>query len=268
MPLLSIKIIIFSLVQALTEFLPVSSSGHLILLHQIIGDNILNNITFDVALHGGSLLALIIIFFKDIKKITTNSVRCLLDKKNFIKSKDLGFIILIAIIPAGITGYFFEDYIGYIFRSPFMVAIFLILGSIFFVFAQAYSKNRRNINDIGPLDALFVGLMQCLALIPGVSRSGITISSSMMLNISKIDAAKFSFLLAIPIIFGAFIKKIFDVLQSNYDFSILIIGFVFSFIFSVVAIKILLKLLSSKYGLYPFVIYRILLAVAIFIFFV
>ncbi len=264
---LPLKIIIFSFIQALTEFLPVSSSGHLIILHQLIDDNILNNITFDVALHGGSLLALMVIFFRDIKSIISNSVSCLLSRKNLIKSKDLGLIIFIAIIPAAISGYFFEDYIGYVFRNPVTVALALIFGSIIFVFAQAYSKNRRNIKDIGILDALFVGVMQCLALIPGISRSGITISSAMMLNISKMDAAKFSFLLAIPIIFGAFIKKIFDILQSNYDFSVLIIGFIFSFVFSIIAIRLLLKLLSTKYGLYPFVIYRILLAITILVFF-
>ncbi len=267
MPLLSIKIIIFSFVQALTEFLPVSSSGHLIILHQFIDDNILNNLTFDVALHGGSLLALIIIFFKDIKNIIINSFDSLLKRKNLIKSKDLGFVIFFTIIPAGIAGYFFSDYFEYIFREPIMVAFALIFGSVFLILGEKICKNKKQIYDIGFRDAIFIGMMQCLALVPGVSRSGITISSGMILNISRKDAARFSFLLAIPIIFGAFIKKIFDNLESNYDFMILIMGFVFSFIFSVIAIKFLLKLLS-KFSLYPFVIYRILLAIALFIFFI
>ena len=123
MPLLSLKIILFSFVQAVTEFLPVSSSGHLVILHQFINDTILNNLTFDVALHGGSLLALIIIFFSDIRSIIKNSFTILISGKNLIRLKDLGFVIIVAIIPAVITGYLFTDYFEYLFLKNQLLPI-------------------------------------------------------------------------------------------------------------------------------------------------
>lgn len=267
MDLMYLKVALFSIIQALTEFLPVSSSGHLVVLHNIFNDEITNNIAFDVMLHGGSLFAIIIYFWKDLIGIVKSFFYKLFhDKKSLIK--DEGSIILVGIIPAGILGYFFNDIVEYIFRKPLSVSIALIFGSLIFILAEKIYKPKKSLKDINFLDAVFVGFMQCLSLIPGISRSGITISSAMIRNVKREDAARFSFLMAIPLIFGAFIKNLFDVFGSGMHFQLLFLAFCLSFVFSILALKILMVLLKKSFGLYIFAFYRIILAIAIIIFLV
>lgn len=263
MDFLFIKIILFALIQSLTEFLPVSSSGHLVLLHNIFTDNVLNSIGFDIALHAGSLLAIILYFFKDIIKIVKDFFHVLFSNTRLLKN-DLGFLLIIGSIPAIIVGYFFGDFIEYFFRKPLSVAIALICGAILFVLAEKFYKPRKALNNISLSNSIFVGFSQCLALIPGVSRSGMTIVSSMFSGLERKDAAKFSFLLAMPVIFGAFCKQFLAGIDIDSD--ILLLGIALSFIFSLFALKILMLLLKKSTGLYIFAIYRILLAIAILIF--
>ncbi len=265
MSILYLKIILFSLLQAITEFLPISSSGHLIILHNLFNDSILNNASFDIVLHSGSLLAIIIYFFKDIINIIKNFFNKLLKNTKEIKS-DMGFLIIIATIPAGLIGYFFDDIIEGAFRAPHVVAIALIIGSIIFILAEKLYRPNKEIKNISPLDSIFIGVLQCLAFIPGISRSGITISSGMFRGLNRQESARFSFLLAIPVIFGAFIKNIFEINKTNLEIYSLITAFVFCFLFSIISIKILFLLLKKSLGLYVFAIYRIILALIILIF--
>ncbi len=255
--------IILAITQALTEFLPVSSSGHLIIIHNLIHYNILNNLSFDVFLHGGSLLAIIIYFFSDIIKIGKNFV---VDLKNKNFQHDYLLFIIIAILPAVMVGYFLEDFIEKL-REPLIVAGALILGSIIFVLTERFFKASKGLKNLNFKDSIIIGLMQCLAFIPGISRSGITIVGGMHRGLSRRAAAKFSFLMAIPLLLGAFIKKIIDIsfLDINY-LKIYILGFLISFIFSLLAIKVLMKLLKNKYGLYGFAVYRLIIAIMILIF--
>lgn len=255
--------IILSMAQALTEFLPVSSSGHLIIIHNLIYSNVLNNLSFDVFLHGGSLIAIIIYFFSDIIKIGKNFVVDL-KAKNF--QHNFLLFIMIAILPAILVGYFLEDFIGEL-RSPLIVAGALIFGSIIFIVTERFFKVSKDIKNLNFKDSIIIGLMQCLAFIPGISRSGITIVGGMRRGLSRIEAAKFSFLMAMPLLLGAFIKKIIDIsfLDINH-LKIYILGFSISFVFSLLAIKILMKLLKNKYGLYSFAVYRIIIAIIILIF--
>lgn len=256
-----LQTILLSLVQGITEFLPVSSSGHLIIFHNLLNSDILNNLAFDVALHGGSLLAIFIFFYKDIQIAIINF-------RNNIKNKtlknDLLLIITISIIPAALIGLFFEDFIDDFLRKPIIVAGALIFGSILFVLTEKFFKKKKELSNINISNGIFIGILQCLAFIPGMSRSGITIVAGMNRGFSRIDAAKFSFLLAVPLLLGAFLKKTADVLTSTAQLNFyFVFGFFMSFIFSLLAIKILMKLLKAKSGLYIFAIYRIILAIII-----
>jgi undecaprenyl-diphosphatase len=259
-----LQTILLSLVQGLTEFLPVSSSGHLIVFHNLLNADILNNLAFDVALHGGSLLAIIIFFYKDIRVTINNFIT---NVRNKTLKNDLFIIIAISIIPAGIIGLFLEDFIDGFLRKPIIVAGALIFGSILFIGTEKFFKKKKELSNINIINGVFIGVMQCLAFIPGMSRSGITIVAGMNRGFSRVDAAKFSFLLAIPLLLGAFIKKTADVLTSTAQFNFyFVFGFFMAFIFSLLAIKILMKLLKAKFALYAFAIYRIILAIIIILF--
>ena len=257
-----IDILFLSLLQAITEFFPVSSSGHLILFHKFLSSNVLlDNISFDVVLHGGSLLAIIIFFYKDIESILKTFFS---DIKNKSLKNNLALIIFVTILPAGLVGYFFEDFIDSI-RDPRIVVFALIFGAILFLIAEKYFKQKKYISNITFLDGIFIGLLQCLSFIPGVSRSGITIFAGMGRGLGKIDAARFSFIMAIPLLLGAFIKKITDI-SSTDNYYVLFLGFILTALFSFFAIKFLMNILS-KLGLKVFAYYRIILAIIIIIFF-
>lgn len=258
-----LQTILLSLVQAATEFLPISSSGHLILFHSFLNSDILNSLAFDVVLHGGSLLAIIIFFWRDIKEIWFSLKK---DIKNKNLKNDLFFIIVISIIPAGLIGFFGEEQIDFL-RKPIVVAGALIFGSILFFIAEKFFKSKKNLINLNIRDGITIGVMQCLALIPGISRSGITIVAGMNRGLSRVEAAKFSFLLAIPLLGGAFIKKTVDVFTSTASFNFyFVFGFFFTFIFSLIAIKFLMRLLKSQSGLYSFAVYRIVISIIIIMF--
>ncbi len=255
--------ILLSLVQAITEFLPVSSSGHLIILHSLLNSEVINNLGFDVVLHGGSLLAIIIFFHKDIKNIISGFV---INYKNKTLSSDLMSIIAVSIIPAGLIGFFLEDAL-IIFRKPIVVAGALIIGAFLFIASEKFFQYKKDLSKIKISDGIFIGLSQCLAFIPGVSRSGITIIAGMNRGLTRVDAARFSFLLSIPLLLGAFIKKIIDILKFHSQFNIYFVwGFLITFLLSLLVIKILMKLLKNKSALYGFAIYRIIIAIIIIVF--
>lgn len=258
-----LKTILLSIIQAFTEFLPISSSGHLIIFHNLLDSDILNTLSFDVTLHGGSLLAIIVYFWKDIVSIVK---KFMFNIRNRTLNNDLILLIIIAIIPAGLVGYFFEDIINSL-RRPLIVAIALIFGSILFILVEKFFTHRKNLSNMGIIDSIIIGITQCLSFIPGVSRSGITIVAGMNQGLSRTDSAKFSFLLAIPLLLGALIKKTADVVTSTIGISIFFVfGFITTFIFSLFAIKILMKLLRGKFGLYGFAVYRIIIAIIIIVF--
>ncbi|HNV97332.1 MAG TPA: undecaprenyl-diphosphatase UppP [bacterium] len=246
---------LLSMIQSLTEFLPVSSSGHLILLHSILKDHsIINNISFDVALHFGSMLAIVVYFWKDILRLISS-----LFSKN---RNNLVFYIIIGIIPAGFCGYFLDSFIESL-RSVYVVLVSLIVGALIFIIVEKFSKTKKDLNNIDIKNSIFIGVMQCLSLIPGISRSGITVSAGMLSGLKRTDAAKFSFFMAIPLIFGAFIKETTDMV-SIVNINLFVFGIICSFVLSLLSIFILMKLLE-KYSLSIFAYYRIFLALIIFI---
>ena len=246
--------ILLSFVQAITEFLPISSSGHLILLHNLLKDSVLNNISYDVALHFGSILAILIYFWQDIKNI-------IFDFFSSPKKSNLLFFIFIGIIPAGFIGYFFSDFIDSL-RSVYIVVASLIFGAILFLLVEKYTKIKKDLKDINLFDSIFIGLMQVLSFVPGISRSGITISSGMIKGFSRVDAARFSFIMAVPLILGASIKEV-EYIQS--DINIFIFGLITSFVFSLFAVFIFINIIK-KYRLNVFAYYRLILAFFILIY--
>ncbi|NQU99627.1 MAG: undecaprenyl-diphosphatase UppP [Parcubacteria group bacterium] len=238
---------ILGLIQGLTEFIPVSSSGHLVIVREIFGIEDLG-IAFDAFLHLGTLLAVLIYFRKDFI--------------NIVKEKNIKFLkqVVIAIIPAGIIGLLFEDVISNFFRSTLGVSILMIAVGTIFIIAEKYNKiqkDKKEIKDITPLDALIIGLLQILALLPGVSRSGITISAGMFRKIKRVEATRFSFIMSAVIIFAASGKgaiSLFTDTGSMNELVVIIWGGVVAFISGYLSIKFLMNYLK-KHKLYIFSIY-------------
>jgi len=252
--------VIFGLVQGVGEFLPISSTAHLILLPFFTGwDD--PGLSFDVALHVGTLIAVLAFFWKDwlnIFSVALNSY-----KKEGIAGfkKETLYFLLIATIPGVIFGLLFEKKAETIFRSLPLIAIALIVAGVILYWADKKYQGKKNITGITFKDAVIIGLSQALAIIPGFSRSGMTISAGLFCGLNKISAARFSFLLSTPIILGAAILKVPSLIQFGISTSIIIAIFS-SAIFGYLAIKYLLKFLE-KYGYAIFFWYRLVLGIII-----
>lgn len=270
--------IILGITQGLTEFLPVSSSAHLIIVPNLFGWET-HSLVFDTTLHLGTSLALIVFFFKDIKTILMSLFIDIKDflvmgstHRSFSSNSMLGFKLVIASIPAMILGVLFNDYFETTFRALTWTSIFLLSGSVL-MFCAEYLYNKIHIEKVFETptvswrSSLIIGVFQSLALFPGMSRSGSTISGGMFLGLSKETAAKFSFLISLPIILGAGIYQLISSSLGELNLTVLLMGFVFSFFSGIVSIKFLLNFLKSN-KLYPFVIYRVLLALYLFLFFI
>ncbi len=261
--------IILGTVQGAAEFLPISSSGHLIVLPAIFHWKD-QGLAFDVALHMGTLIALIAYFWKDWAKIFSES--CLFDKFQYTKKPmrnlqllkdDLLFIIIISTVPGILAGLVLNDYAETIFRNPLLVGATLSIGAIFLFFSDRTGAKTVGFSQITLRSGFLIGLAQALAIIPGISRSGITITAALFLGLNRTAAARFSFLLSTPIIFGAAIKELPVLLREGTDLN-MIMGIAFAATSGYLAIKYMLKFLANNnYNI--FVVYRLLLALAIFI---
>lgn len=245
--------LLLGIIQGLTEFIPVSSSGHLVLAHELFGLEEVG-LAFDVALHGGTLLALIVFFYKDLLR---------LGKALFVKTKDtsLAWLLLLATLPAVFAGVVLESQAESAFRSTTLVAVNLIIVACFMLGAEYYSQRREKKVPLAKTktsQALAIGFAQALAIVPGVSRSGSTITAGLFTGFDRVSATRFAFLLGIPIIAGAFIKTALDgglgEFQNQAD--VFIVGMVAAFISGLIAIKFLLKFLSN-HSLAVFAYYRI-----------
>jgi undecaprenyl-diphosphatase len=201
--------------QGLTEVLPISSSAHLIIIPKLLGWAE-SGLTFDVALHLGSLIALSLYFWRDIFDMTYNFIGSISGKGLHTSGNRLPWYIIIGTIPAAIVGKTFEEPIEKIFRqSPTTICSFLIVFGLILAFADTTGAKRWKLDRINLKAALFIGLAQCLALIPGVSRSGITITAALLLGYNRETSARFSFLLSLPIVFGAAVLKVGHLLKTG-----------------------------------------------------
>lgn len=243
--------IILGIVQGITEFLPVSSTAHLILFPWFFGwKGAVDSLTFDVALHAGTLLALIGCFWKDWIEI-------------FLRKRRLLLFLVIATIPAGLAGILFKHAIEGSLRSPLIISITLILFGIVMLFSERMKKDRT-VKDVKISDALVIGISQAVALIPGVSRSGITISAGLFMGLKREESARFSFLLSTPVVLGAVLLEGRKLLLSpdNYDLNLFLAGLIASAISGLLAIRFLLYFFR-RHPLNIFVYYRFVLAVII-----
>jgi undecaprenyl-diphosphatase len=262
--------LILGIVQGLTEFLPVSSSGHLILVPKLF-DFKDQGLAMDAILHLGTLLAIIIYFREDLAKLTL----ALFKRDHDPDYHKLAWYIVWATFPAGIIGLIWGDLIEHELRNTTFVASNLLFWSFVFFWAERYSMNQKsaesNIACMTLGQVLFIGCAQAIALLPGTSRSGITISGGLLARLSPTTAARFSFLLGTPIILAAGAHKVLQLI-SYPDNSVHLsspqieIGFLVSFVVGYFSIKLLLSILS-RLGLLPFIIYRIILAITILILF-
>ncbi len=259
-----IQIIILGIIQGLTEFLPVSSSGHLILTPFILGFND-QGLALDAILHLGTLLAILIYFKNDLSNIFSG----LFDKNR--DSHRLAWRILWASLPAGIIGFFTANWIESNLRSASFVGANLLFWSLIFYFADHLSKSQRvsktKLSKLNFSQIFFIGCAQAIALLPGTSRSGITIAAGLFSNLDHVAATRFSFLLGTPIIFAAGMHKLIMLVSgppniTSYTNLHLLVGLTISFLVGLLAINLLLKIVE-KVGLMPFIIYRVLLGAAI-----
>lgn len=245
-----INYILLGIVQGITEFLPISSTAHLILVEKLLKIRT-SGLTVDVALHFGTLIALLFYFRRKYLKL----IRDLL--KGEIK---LFSLIVIATLPALIIAFLFEKTISTTLRSVNLLAVNLIIFGVLLYMFELISKKSKNIEKINFFDSMIIGIFQAIAVIPGVSRSGITVTGGLLRNFTKESAAEFAFLISAPIIFLASAKDGYDILNNSVNLNIfpLIIGALFSAIvgyFSIIAFLNYLK----KNSFLPFVIYRIVL---------
>jgi len=239
------------IVQGLTEFIPVSSTAHLILFPWFFNwSGQVDTLTFDIALHTGTLAALVLCFWRDWINLALRRQRL------------LGIIIL-ASVPAGIAGFFLNDIAENSLREPLLIVIMLVSVGVLMLISEKVYKHK-DLEETGLKDAIIIGIAQALAIIPGVSRSGITISAGLFRGFEREAAARFSFLLATPVIAGATLLHFEKALNGHehHDFEIFAVGIISSFITGFIAIKFLLKFLK-RYPLNLFVYYRFALSAII-----
>lgn len=259
------EIIILAIIQGLTEFLPISSSAHLILPSAVLGWHN-QGLAYDVAVHVGSLLAVMIYFRQDIMRLLAAWFRQGFSQQQSSDSK-LAWWVILATIPAVIAGFILKDVIEQYGRSALVIACTTIIFGLLLWYADRKATMQKSLEQITWKNALFIGLAQAIAVIPGTSRSGITMTAGLLLGLNRESAARFSFLLSIPIILGAGLLATVDLLQSPdpVQWMELLIGAMFSFICAYACIYLFLAWIS-RIGMLPFVIYRLILGVLLLLF--
>jgi undecaprenyl-diphosphatase len=257
---------ILGIVQAVTEFLPISSSAHLILARRALDFEAVDGLTFDVALHIGTLLAVVVYFWGDLRWLARGFLGSIARTNGPADPAGrLAWYVLAACVPAGLVGALFEKEIEYYFRHPSVIVVTLLLGAFLFFWVERRFQSNGEMQSLSLKQAVAIGAAQSLALIPGVSRSGITIVVGMMCGLRREQAARFSFLMASPLMLAAGLKKSIDLFGepiSSTEMTALLIGVATSAVAGWLVIRFLLNFLRSR-GLEWFAYYRIALAVLV-----
>jgi len=262
-----LEAILLGVVQGLTEFLPVSSSGHLLLGQYFLGvDQDRFGLPFDVALHLGTLLAVIAFFWRDLLRMARAFVRSLSRGRNPTDPDErLAYLILASTVPAALIGYFLESFFETAVRSPWVVVFNLVLVGILFIVAEDVGSKSRRADKLRFAEAVGIGLAQAAALVPGVSRSGATITLGLFLGLRREEAARFSFLMSVPIIAGAGSLQLAEVFSQGMDPSEAAMfgaGFVSSAVVGYLAIRFFLSFVAH-HTLRAFAYYRFGLAAVV-----
>lgn len=264
--------IILGLVQGLTEFLPVSSTAHLTVFPWLVGwdSPLLNSLTFDVALHMGTLAAVLLFFWRDWVALAGGFLASLRTRRLVDPRARLAWLVILGTIPAVIVGLLFERLVESSFRSPIQIALVLAAFSFVFLWAEWVARQRRGAADLRVWEAVAIGFAQAIAVVPGVSRSGATISAGLLLGLDRASAARFSFLLATPIIGGAGAKRLLELRNAAFagdDVTLMIVGALVAAVSGWLCIRWLLAYLSQD-SLRIFVWYRLAVAAVIALVFV
>jgi undecaprenyl-diphosphatase len=248
-----LQAIILAIIEGLTEFLPVSSTGHMIIGSSMMGIQSEEFVKlFTVAIQFGAILSVVVLYFK-----------------RFFKSLDFYFKLLVAFIPAVIFGLLLKDVIDSLLENPLVVAISLVTGGVVLLFVDQWFNNSKidDSDEISYLTALKIGFFQCISMIPGVSRSASTIIGGMSQGLTRKAAAEFSFFLAVPTMFGATVKKVYDFYKDGYtitphEVQLLAVGNIIAFIVAMLAIKYFITFLQTR-GFRMFGWYRIIVGLVI-----
>ncbi len=263
-----LEAIFLGVVQGLTEFLPVSSSGHLLLGQYFLGlDQHRFGLPFDVALHLGTLVAVVSYFWRDLMRMALAFVRSLAPRGRNLADPDqrLAYLILASTVPAAAIGFLFAGFFETAVRSPWVVVFNLVLVGILFIVGEAVGSRSRRADKLRFPEAVGIGLAQAAALVPGVSRSGATITLGLFLGLRREEAARFSFLMSVPIIAGAGGLKLAEVLSSGmsaHEWLLFVTGFVTSAFVGYFTIRFLLDYLT-RHSLRAFAYYRFGLAAVV-----
>lgn len=264
------KVFLLGLIEGITEWLPISSTGHMILLDNILSINATKEFKemFFVVIQLGAILAVVILFWSKMFPLKKNEQGKIEVKKDTLT---LWLKTIVAIIPSGVVGILFDDWMEEHLHTPLVIALALIVYGVLFIVIEIINKNRKEItssvNDISYKTALYIGLFQILSLVPGTSRSGATIMGALLLAVDRVSAAEFTFFMAVPTMFGASLIKLlkFGFSFSKTEILILAEGTIVAFITSLFVIKFLMSYIKKK-DFTVFGIYRITLGVLIIIF--
>ncbi|MEJ7754279.1 MAG: undecaprenyl-diphosphatase UppP [Candidatus Limnocylindrales bacterium] len=263
---LLLQAIIQGVVQGLTEFLPISSSAHLILLPRLLGwdDPFLTSAEFDVMLHLGTLGALLVYFWRDLIRLGIAWLASIRHRRlGEDPDRRLAWLLLLTVIPAALVGALFEDFFDETFRDVLLVIpLLLVVGAGMLAFGERYGRRDRGLDKLRVRDALVIGTAQALALFPGISRSGVTIAAGLVLGLDRAAAARFAFLMGIPIIAGAGLWKLRVIVAgetSAFEPLVLAAGMTASALAGLAAIAFLLRYLRTR-STGIFIVYRLLFA--------
>lgn len=261
-----LEAIILGVIQGLTEFLPVSSSGHLLLAQYFLGlDQTRFGLSFDVALHLGTLVAVVTFFWRDLVRMAVAFLGSFSHRDMTDRDQRLAYLIIAATVPAALIGYFLESFFENAVRSPWVVVFNLAVVGALFIIAESVSRRSRDASKLRFGEALGIGLAQAAALVPGVSRSGATMTLGLFLGLKREEAARFSFLMSVPIIAGAGILQLSDVISAGlslWDAVLFVVGFVVSGVVGYLAIRFFISFVAD-HSLRAFAYYRFGLAAVV-----
>jgi len=262
---------IIGAIQGLSEFLPISSSAHLILAPQLLGwdDPFLNSATFDVMLHAGTLIALLVYFWRDLLRLIAAGWAALRER-TLADDPDrrLAALLVVSVIPAALLGVTFEKFFDDYFREDphlILIPVIMVAGALLLWAAERVGRRSRDLDHMNAADAVTIGAAQALALFPGTSRSGVTIAAGLFRGLTRESAARFAFLMGIPVIGGATLWKMRTLVTeppAAGEFGALIVGMVSAAVFGLLAISFLLRYLRT-HDLGIFIAYRLIFAAVV-----
>ncbi len=262
-----LQALVMGILQGLTEFLPVSSSGHLVIVPWLLGWPSAS-LLFDTMVHWGTLVAVLLYFWRDVVYYIRAALLSLARRSLDVPGARIAWAIAVGTIPGALAGALLEKQFEALFHSPRAAAAFLLVTALLLVVSELIGRRTRNLESVGLLDGLLIGIGQAIAITPGISRSGATIATGLTRGLERDAAARFSFLLGIPLIFGAGLLQLKDVLDATANHEplfLLALGFVVAAVSGYVAIHSLLRYVR-RHSLYIFALYCALLGLGVLVF--